>query len=58
VAFFILSAAEVYQFEWEKIEALAALLQRTMDLSITISGDSAYIAAESGECEVEWATLQ
>ena len=47
----------VYQFEWEQIEALAALLQRTMDLSITISGDSAYIAAESGECEVAWSTL-
>ena len=51
-------AAQVYQFEWEKIEALAALLQRTMDLSITISGDSAYIAAESGECEVDWLVLK
>ena len=49
---------DVYQFEWEKIEALALLLQRTMELSITISGDSAYIAAESGECEVEWWILQ
>ena len=48
----------VYQFEWEKIQALAALLQRTMDLSITISGDSAYIAAESGECEIDWLILQ
>ncbi|MBQ0720640.1 MAG: YaeQ family protein [Gammaproteobacteria bacterium] len=51
-------AVEVYQFEWQKIEALAALLQRTMDLSITITGDSAYIAAELGECEVEWLQLQ
>lgn len=49
---------DVYQFEWEKIEALALLLQRTMNLSITITGDSAYIAAELGECEVEWLVLQ
>lgn len=49
---------DVYQFEWEKIEALARLLQRTMDLSITITGDSAYIAAESGECEVDWRVVQ
>ena len=48
---------EIYQFEWEKMQALAALLQRTMDWSITISADSAYIAAEAGECEVEWSTL-
>ena len=50
--------SDVYQFEWTEIEALALLLQRTMDLSITISGDSAYIAAESGECEVHWRVLQ
>jgi len=48
----------VYQFEWEQIQALTAMLQRTMELSITITGDSAYIAAESGECEVDWLTLQ
>jgi len=48
----------VYQFEWEKIQALSVLLLRTMDLSITLSGDSAYIAAETGECEVDWRVLQ
>jgi len=51
-------AVAVVQFDWGQIEALALLLQRTMDLSITITGDSAYIAAESGECEVEWQVLQ
>lgn len=49
---------DVYQFEWGKIEALALLLQRTMALSITVTGDSAYIATATGECEVDWATLQ
>jgi hypothetical protein len=29
-----------------------------MDLSVTISGDSAYVAAGSGECEVTWSLLQ
>ena len=37
---------------------MAALVQRTMDLSITISGDSAYVAAELGECELSWKSLQ
>jgi len=30
-----------FQFQWESIQALAALVQRTMDLSITITDDSA-----------------
>ena len=51
-------AVEVYRFEWNEILALAALVQRTMDMSISISGDSAYIATQLGECEVNWVTLQ
>ena len=50
--------ASFFQFQWESIQALAALLQRTMTLSVTITDDSAYIATESGECEVSWLTLQ
>ena len=50
--------ASVFQLQWENVQALAALVQRTMDLSITITGDSAYVAAESGECEVFWVPLQ
>jgi uncharacterized protein YaeQ len=48
----------VFRFQWTSIQALAELVQRTMDLSITITGDSAYVAAESGECEVSWVPLQ
>ena len=48
----------VYQLEWQNIEALAALLERTMDLSLTITGDSVYVAAPAGECEVLWSILQ
>lgn len=50
--------ASIFQFQWAGIQALAALVQRSMDLSVTISGDSAYIASELGECEVSWVALQ
>jgi uncharacterized protein YaeQ len=48
----------VFQFEWENIKALAALVERTMDMSVTITGESAYVATDRGECEVGWAMLQ
>ena len=50
--------ASVYRFEWANIQALAALAQRTMEISVTITGDSAYVATELGECEINWETLQ
>jgi len=48
----------VFRFQWDDIRTLTTLVQRTMDLSVTITGDSAYVAAENGECEVNWETLQ
>ena len=48
----------VYQFDWENIQLLASMVQRTMDISISITGDSAYVATESGECEAGWERLQ
>lgn len=50
--------ASVYKFDWNEIQSLAALVQRTMDISISITGDSAYVATESGECEVNWVELK
>lgn len=50
--------ASVFKFDWENIQTLATLVQRTMDISVSITGDSAYVATESGECEVSWLTLQ
>jgi uncharacterized protein YaeQ len=49
--------ATFYRFEWEAVQALASLQQRTMQLSVTISENSAFIATESGECEVSWELL-
>ena len=48
----------VFQFPWKNIQALVSLVQRTMDISVTITDDSAYIATELGECEVPWIPLQ
>lgn len=50
--------ASVYQFDASSINAYAELLERTMDYSITITGNSAYIAAQKGECEVAWQVRQ
>lgn len=50
--------ASVFQFDWTNMQALARLAQRTMDFSVTLSGGSAYVAAELGECEISWQTLQ
>ena len=50
-------SAEVYRFEWSEIQALAALVQRTMPMSLMITGDSAYITIAEGQCEVSWKSL-
>jgi len=50
--------ASIYRFQWEEIQTLAAMVQRTMDISVTITGDSAYVATELGECEINWEELQ
>lgn len=47
-----------FRFNWEPIQSLAQLVERTMDFSVTITGDSAYLATALGECEVTWEPLQ
>lgn len=49
---------DVFRFNWNEIQTFAGMLERTMDFSVTISGNSAYIATAKGECEVHWETLQ
>lgn len=48
----------VFKFNWEEIQKLTTFVERTMDVSVNISDDTAYVATESGECEVNWTTLQ
>lgn len=50
--------ASIYQFEWSDILPLAAMVERTMNISVTITGNSAFIATQSGECEIPWIIKQ
>ena len=47
-----------YRFPWESIQALAGLVERTMDISVTITDNSAFIASDVGTCEVACEVLQ
>ena len=51
-------SASIFQFQWNEIQALANMVERTMDVSITITESSAYVATEQGECEVPLLQLQ
>jgi len=51
-------SASVYKFDWGNIQALAAMVKRTMDISVSITGNSVYVATESGECEINCITLK
>lgn len=48
---------EVYQLDWEGVKQLASLVERTMDFTLTLSGDSAYISNSDQECELSWHRL-
>ncbi len=50
--------AELFQMEWSGVQALAKLVQRTTELSMTITANTAYVAGELGEAEVSWKVLQ
>lgn len=50
--------AHFYRFNWQHICILTELIERTMDMSVTISDQSAYIATSLGECEIPWDELQ
>ncbi|MBU0663807.1 MAG: YaeQ family protein [Proteobacteria bacterium] len=56
--FALLLPVSVVQFPWASIQELAALVKRTMNLSVTITSDTAYIGAEDAECAVSWVSLQ
>ncbi len=51
-------SASFFRFQWSSIQSLAALVQRTTTLSLTISGDSAYVSTGAGDCEVSWTLMQ
>ena len=48
----------VYRLQWAEVQALAVLVQRTMNFSVTITGNSAYVAAELGQVAIGWEVLK
>jgi uncharacterized protein YaeQ len=48
----------VLNFDWQEIQFLSTLLERKVELSVTLSGESAFVAAEHRQAEVNWQTLQ
>lgn len=54
----MLTSAECFQIDWQEVTSLAALVERNMECSVTISDDSAYVGAKLGECNVTWKTLE
>ena len=48
----------VYQFDWNEITALAAHVNRTMDISLTITGQTVYVAIGDAQLELNWVQLQ
>jgi len=52
------SNVSVTRFDYAQIEALTSHLERTSDWSVTVTGQSAYVATSSGEVEVTWDILK
>jgi len=48
----------IYRFDWEQVRSLASISERGMEMSVTLSDNSLYVASETGECELLLETLQ
>jgi uncharacterized protein YaeQ len=48
---------EVFQVPWECATSLSAMVERTMDFTVTISSGSAYFSAANKDCEITWSAL-
>lgn len=48
----------VFQFDWGEIKALSDLASRTMDITLTITGQSIYAVVEDEQLELNWVNLQ
>lgn len=50
--------ASFYRFDNQSIQNLAGLVERTTEMSVTITGHSAYVTTEKGDCEISWTALK
>jgi uncharacterized protein YaeQ len=48
---------QVCALDWSSIQNAASLIDRTMQMSVTISDRSAFLATERGQTEISWAEL-
>lgn len=46
-----------HQFRWDEIKRLASMVQRTLALSLSITGMSAFLATDSDSIELNWRAL-
>lgn len=49
--------ASFYRFNWDAIEALSEVVERGMDISVMITGDSLFVDVPQGSFEVQLETL-
>ncbi len=42
----------VFRLDWEAVQALAGLAERTMDMAVSIAGSTAWVTMERGSCEI------
>ena len=47
----------IYRFNWQAIEALSQVVERGMDLSVMITGESLYVDSSKGSFEIQIETL-
>lgn len=47
-----------YQFNWPEIVQLATMVRRTLALSITVTGQSAFVATDSDSIDLVWRELR
>ncbi|MDP5032458.1 MAG: YaeQ family protein [Paraglaciecola sp.] len=51
-------SAEVRRFYWTEIQTLSATIARTSEWTITLSGQSIYVASNDEQLEINWQILQ
>ena len=50
--------ASYFQLRWDKVQELASRVERSMDMTITISEQTAFFSTSAGDCEVTWTELK
>lgn len=51
-------AVSVFQFDWTQVQKLVGLANRTINFSLSLSENSAYISTEQNQYELRWTALQ